>query len=34
VAKKDLRCDYIFAEVDENTGKTVSIEHLQTRLED
>ena len=34
VAKKDLRCDYVVAEVDESTGMTVSIDHLQTKLED
>lgn len=34
VANQDLRCDYVFAEIDESSGKTVSIEHLQTTWED
>jgi metallophosphoesterase (TIGR00282 family) len=34
VAKMDLRCDYVVADIDEATGKTVSIEHLQSTLED
>lgn len=34
VAKKDLRCDYVFAEVDDESGKTVALEHLQIKLED
>lgn len=34
VAKKDLRCDYVVADIDETTGKTIDIQHLQTRLED
>ena len=34
VAKKDLRCDYVFADVDDDSGKTVVLEHLQTKLED
>ena len=33
VAGTDLRCDYIVAEIDEKTGKTESIEHLQSRME-
>ena len=33
VAKTDLRCDYLVAEIDERTGKTISIEHLQRKLE-
>lgn len=34
VAGTDLRCDYVVAEIDDETGKTVSIEHLQRTLED
>jgi calcineurin-like phosphoesterase len=34
VAKTDLRCDYIVADIDEATGKAVSMEHLQSTLED
>ncbi len=34
VAKKDLRCDYIFAEIDEKSRTTIRIEHLQTKLEE
>jgi metallophosphoesterase (TIGR00282 family) len=34
VAKTDLRCDYLVADIDETTGKTVSIEHLQLSLEE
>lgn len=34
VAKKDIRCDYVVADIDESSGKTVGIDHLQTRLED
>ena len=33
VAGTDLRCDYIVAEIDDSTGKTRSIEHLQSRME-
>ena len=34
VGKKDVRCDFVVAEVDENTGKTTHLEHLQLTLED
>jgi len=34
VAKTDLRCDYVVAEIDEQTGKTLSIEHVQSTLEE
>jgi hypothetical protein len=34
VAKKDVRCDYVVAEVDEASGKTISMDHLQSALED
>jgi metallophosphoesterase (TIGR00282 family) len=34
VAKKDLRCDLILTQIDEDSGKSVSIEHLQLRKED
>jgi metallophosphoesterase (TIGR00282 family) len=34
VSKTDLRCDYVVADIDEETGKTVSIEHLQSLLEE
>jgi metallophosphoesterase (TIGR00282 family) len=34
VAKKDLRCDYILAQIDPSTGLAVGIEHLQLCKED
>ena len=34
IATKDLRCDYVVADIDESTGKTRSIEHLQMKVED
>lgn len=34
VANTDLRCDYILADIDEETGKTSSIEHRQSKWED
>jgi metallophosphoesterase (TIGR00282 family) len=34
VAGTDVRCDYVVADIDESTGKTRSIEHLQSRLEE
>ena len=34
VAKKDLRCDAVIAEIDENSGKTVAIDHIQLKAED
>jgi 2',3'-cyclic-nucleotide 2'-phosphodiesterase len=34
VAGTDLRCDYIVAEIDDSTGKTRRIEHLQSRMEE
>jgi metallophosphoesterase (TIGR00282 family) len=33
IAGTDLRCDYVVAEIDDQTGKTTSIEHLQSTLE-
>ncbi|MFH1755194.1 MAG: TIGR00282 family metallophosphoesterase [Candidatus Latescibacterota bacterium] len=34
VAKKDLRCDFVLAQIDTSTGRTVNIEHMQLRKED
>ena len=34
VAKDDLRCDFIVADIDEQTGKTRQFEHLQMKVED
>lgn len=34
VARKDLRCDYILAQIDPGTGRTVTIDHLQLCKED
>jgi metallophosphoesterase (TIGR00282 family) len=34
VSKTELRCDYVVADIDEQTGKTKSIEHLQDLLEE
>jgi calcineurin-like phosphoesterase len=34
VAKDDLRCDMIMADIDPNTGRTVELEHLQLKKED
>jgi metallophosphoesterase (TIGR00282 family) len=34
VAGTDLRCDYVVLEIDEDTGKTVSLEHLQRTMEE
>ena len=34
VANTDLRCDYLVAVIDERTGKTLSLEHLQRKLEE
>lgn len=34
VAGSDLRCDYLVADVDEATGKTRTIEHYQSRMEE
>jgi metallophosphoesterase (TIGR00282 family) len=33
VAGTDLRCDYVVAEIDAGTGKALSVEHLQRKLE-
>lgn len=32
-ASGDLRCDYVVAEIDESTGRTMSIDHLQMTVE-
>jgi metallophosphoesterase (TIGR00282 family) len=34
VAGLDRRCDYVVAEIDDDTGRTISFEHLQIALED
>jgi len=34
VAKKDLRCDLILTQIDEDSGRPATIEHLQLRKED
>jgi metallophosphoesterase (TIGR00282 family) len=34
VAGLDRRCDYVFAEVDDDSGRATRFEHLQIRLED
>lgn len=34
VAKNDLRCDYVIADIDDNTGRARRFEHLQAALED
>lgn len=34
VAKGDARCDYIIATIDDDTGKTKTIEHLQVKVEE
>jgi metallophosphoesterase (TIGR00282 family) len=34
VAKDDLRCDYVVAEIDEQTGKANTFEHLQMKVEE
>ena len=34
IATKDLRCDYVVADIDESTGETRTIEHLQFKVED
>jgi metallophosphoesterase (TIGR00282 family) len=34
VAKHDLRCDYVVADIDESTGRVRRIEHMQAALED
>lgn len=34
IATKDLRCDYVVADIDEATGKTRTIEHLQLKVEE
>jgi metallophosphoesterase (TIGR00282 family) len=34
IATKDLRCDYVVADIDDSTGKTRTIEHLQLKVED
>jgi metallophosphoesterase (TIGR00282 family) len=33
VAHTDLRCDYLVAQIDEESGKTLSMQHLQRKLE-
>jgi metallophosphoesterase (TIGR00282 family) len=33
VADSDLRCDYLVAQIDENTGRAVAVDHLQRKLE-
>lgn len=34
VARKDIRSDIILAEIDESTGRTVTIDHIQLKLEE
>lgn len=34
IATEDLRCDAIVAEIDETSGRTTSIDHLQFKVED
>jgi metallophosphoesterase (TIGR00282 family) len=34
VAKDDLRCDYVVADIDEDTGRTRTFEHLQMKVEE
>ncbi|HEX6789822.1 MAG TPA: TIGR00282 family metallophosphoesterase [Candidatus Krumholzibacteria bacterium] len=34
VAKNDLRCDYVVADIDDDTGRVRRFEHLQAALED
>lgn len=34
VAGLDRRCDYVVAEIDDDTGRALSFQHLQMRLED
>jgi metallophosphoesterase (TIGR00282 family) len=34
VAGRDRRCDFVVAEIDEGTGRTLSFQHLQIALED
>ncbi len=34
VAKKDRRCDLVIADIDDATGKTTSIEHVQLKAGD
>ncbi|UCG53654.1 MAG: TIGR00282 family metallophosphoesterase [Candidatus Latescibacterota bacterium] len=34
IASGDLRCDLIVAEVDESTGRTTGIEHMQVRVDE
>jgi hypothetical protein len=34
VARGDVRCDYVIADVDDDTGKTRRFEHHQLTLED
>jgi metallophosphoesterase (TIGR00282 family) len=34
VAKGDVRCDYVVADIDADTGRTLRIEHHQLRVED
>ena len=34
VAKHDLRCDYVIADVDDETGRVRAFEHLQATVED
>lgn len=34
VAKNDIRCDYVIAEIDDASGKVTRLEHMQAALED
>jgi calcineurin-like phosphoesterase len=34
VARNDLRCDYVVAEIDDSTGRVQRLEHLQAGMED
>jgi metallophosphoesterase (TIGR00282 family) len=34
VAKDDLRCDYVIADIDDDTGRVRRLEHMQAALED
>ena len=34
VAKRDVRCDFVVADIDDTTGKTMTMEHLQLKSEE
>jgi metallophosphoesterase (TIGR00282 family) len=34
VAKDDLRCDFVVADIDETNGRVIRLEHMQSALED